>query len=48
MHFSQCGNLLNDQHALFSQSFVGFDLLANLCHACDLAELAVYLLADDW
>lgn len=45
MHFPQCGNLLNDQHVPFPQSIVFVALPANLCHACDLLEVTVYLLA---
>lgn len=37
MHFSQS--------ALLPQSLVFVDLPANLCHACGLPEVSVYLLA---
>lgn len=37
MHFSQS--------ALLPQSLVFVDLRANLCHACGLPEVSVYLLA---
>jgi len=48
MHFPQCGNLLNDQHTPFPYSLVFVDFPINLCHAYELPEVTVYLLADHW